>query len=56
MNVNTYAFARSNLERNSEKWDDQMRTYLFSKGEITELEDEEEDEEEENEDLGIQKI
>jgi hypothetical protein len=31
------------LRRNMPSWDDEMKTYLFTEGDITELEDEEED-------------
>lgn len=33
------------MRRNMEGWDEKLRTYLFTEGEITELEDEEHDDE-----------
>jgi ferritin-like protein len=34
------------IRRNMDGWDEKMRTYLFTEGEITELEDEQEDNDE----------
>ncbi|MFW5872470.1 MAG: encapsulin-associated ferritin-like protein [bacterium] len=51
------------LRRNMDDWDEQMRTYLFTEKEITEIEEDEEDEKnkenrgvKENKDLGIGKL
>jgi ferritin-like protein len=46
------------LRRNMDGWDEKMRTYLFTEGEITELEEEEEDDDEDSSfgDLNIGKI
>lgn len=43
------------IRRNMDGWDEQLRTYLFTEGEITELEDEEEDDESSDQ-LNIGKI
>ncbi|MCF8234739.1 MAG: ferritin-like domain-containing protein [Bacteroidales bacterium] len=45
------------LRRNMDGWDDELRTYLFTEGDITNLEaGEEEEAEEDQSDLGIGKI
>lgn len=45
------------LRRNMPGWDEELRTYLFTEGPITELEDEEEAEEKSgSDDLGIGKL
>jgi hypothetical protein len=43
------------LRRNMDGWDEEMKTYLFTEGDITELEDKEEEsgEEDKSSDLGI---
>ncbi len=45
------------LRRNMDAWDENLKTYLFSEGSITELEEgEEHNNESDNKDLGIGKI
>lgn len=43
------------LRRNMPGWDEELRTYLFTDGEITELEDEEEEDNGDDGSLGISK-
>ncbi|MCF8227686.1 MAG: ferritin-like domain-containing protein [Bacteroidales bacterium] len=44
------------LRRNMDAWDENLKTYLFTDGNITELEEGEEEEGENESDLGIGKI
>ena len=44
------------LRRNMDGWEEQLKLYLFSEGEITGLEEEQEEETNEKSDLGIGKL
>ncbi|MFP4458616.1 MAG: encapsulin-associated ferritin-like protein [Candidatus Zixiibacteriota bacterium] len=44
------------LRRNMDAWDDELKTYLFTEGDITKLEEGEEDDEEDSTDLQIGKL
>ncbi|MFW5752346.1 MAG: encapsulin-associated ferritin-like protein [bacterium] len=44
------------LRRNMDQWDEELRTYLFTEGEITELEDEEKEENKNVNNLKIGKL